>query len=192
MAKQIWIRHSFKGNGTDAPTNLLSPKGIEAAAEFGANLKNWFLRGEETISYIGGSSHSRSLHTAITIAHAAGQDPKVLASNSALGDESQFWAMTDKALFMENLKNSDNAMMETTRTMLSTGNYNYLKGRMLEYALECSDLGNIILATHAPWLQLFFEAVTGVEYNGNAAELDYVVVEVSGGKITLIETSLVR
>lgn len=191
MATIMLVRHADKGNGANSPKHLLSPKGEADARALGANLPE-SMKGAP-ISYIGGSIHSRSVLTAMLIAVGAGADPAVLPSMIELGSEKQFWTMTSKELFNTALNEAGGNMMLATRACLSTGDYILLKKQIKNAMVDIGNSlnGNVVLGTHNPWIQLFYEEIIGKEYNGNAAELSYIVADINGeGLISLVETNL--
>lgn len=184
------VRHGEKGNGKETGLkNHLSPKGESDARALGSSLPESMK--SAPITHVGGSPYSRSLFTALLIALSSGADPLVLSSRMELGLEDQFWAMTSKDAFNAAMLEHENNMMAATKAILAPEDYAMLQAQMVHIILEHGKLGgNIVLGTHNPWIQMLYEAVLGSEYSGNAAELDYVVVDVEDGKITLVETSL--
>lgn len=190
MARVMVVRHAEKGNGKDTGLkNHLSPKGEADARALGANLPESMK--SAPISHIGGSVHSRSVFTAMLIALGSGSDPIVLPSRMELGSEKQFWSMTTIEAYNAALAANDNSVMRATRAILSADDYMLLKKQMVDVVQDHAKLdGNIVLGTHNPWIQLLFEELIGKEYNGNAAELAYLIIDVNDGQIKLVETSL--
>jgi broad specificity phosphatase PhoE len=189
MGKIMLVRHANKGNGKNAPKNHLSPEGEIYARELGKNLPESMK--DEPITCISGSIHSRTIHTALLIALGAGADPKVLTGRPELGSEKQFREMAPDEVFNKAVGDNNGNVMLATRSIMSPHDYSLLQNGMVQTVLGYEGIdGNIILGTHNPYIQMLYEAITGAEYNGNAKELSYVIVEVSNNAIKLIETDL--
>lgn len=188
-ARVMIVRHARKGDGKDAPKNHLSPQGEDESRELGKNLPK-SMQGAP-IDYVGGSVHSRSLHTALLIALGAGSDPLILPSTNYLGSEEQFWQMTTLDAYNAAITKHAGNIMLAVKEILSPRDCQKIRDNMVKAVLVAGNMGRrVILGTHNPWIQFFFENLTAGRYDLNALELSYIVVDVDGKTLSFIETNL--
>ena len=194
MGKRIMVvRHAKKGDGVTRAKNQLSLQGEIDARELGANLPESMKNAP--ITHVGGSIHSRTIHAALLIALGEGADPEVLPSMEGLGSEKKFFELI--GLDMEGYKKAlpkYNSEIDMVRDLCTPEAYKEFTSKMLSAIIIASELinddGNAILGTHTPWLPMLFEHLKGVEYHSGAKELDYIVVELIGNELKLVETNL--
>jgi broad specificity phosphatase PhoE len=192
MATRVMVvRHAKKGNGTDALKYLLSPEGLEDCRLLGLSLPK-SMKGYP-VEYVGGSIHTRTYQTVLGIAHAAGYEPIILGSDYRLGSEDQlfinFGATPDKIKIAK--KQFNNSVIDATRSLLTKEQYELLAGQLSDALSDASYLdGNVLLGTHSVWIQMIIEIITCKDYHAEVDELGWIVMDIDGYNITLVETNI--
>ena len=117
----------------------------------------------------------------------------LLPSQVGLGSEEQFFSMVNKDAFNAAMAENNSSVVKAAKAVLSRNDLAFLRNQVYEAVAKCGNLkGRVVLGTHNPWLQFLYDVITECDYNGEARELDYIIVDVVNGQLGLVETNLLN